>query len=311
MQYIGVRTAEGFVFQSRPTKERKFIVNHFHTRLSTCLVLIAALLSMASYHAAWAQTSPALGAASQFAVLSAAPGGGGAVTCTGAIINGDVGSSGLPAAVVQTEGCVITGAIIAPVSAAVLANFNTAYADLANVQCTDYFMQAAYTDTTLSLNPSPAVNCFTADVTFTRTKLTLNGGANDTWPIKVGTQSVGALTGTGLSVVLPTGASACNVTWWVNAAASMTDSDFRGTILAGAAITTTRGTFAGRALAKAAVTMTGGSVIGCGALTPPGKGKHGDKCDADDEHDHDKDHDKNDRDHNKDHDRDNGKTRGW
>jgi hypothetical protein len=268
----------------------------------------AAFLSAAPFHAAWAQTAP-LGAASRFAVLSAAPGGLGAVTCTGAIINGDVGSSGLPASVVQTEGCVITGAIIAPVSATVIANFNTAYANLANVQCTVNFVEDAFTDTTLSLNPSPAVNCFTAAVTFTRTRLTLNGGANDTWLIKVGTQAVGALTGTSLSVVLPTGASACNVTWWVEAAATMTDSDFRGTILAGAAITTTRGTFAGRALAKAAVTMTGGSIIGCDALTAPRKGKHGHKCDADDdddEHHHDKDHDKNDRDHDK-KDRDHGK----
>jgi hypothetical protein len=204
---------------------------------------------------------------------------------------------------------VITGAIIAPVSATVLANFNTAYAELAKVMCTVNFVEDAFTDTTLSLNPSPAVNCFTAAVTFTRTKLILKGGANDTWLIKVGTQAVGALTGTSLSVVLPTGASACNVTWWVEAAATMTDSDFRGTILAGAAITTTRGTFAGRALAKAAVTMTGGSIIGCDALTAPRKGKHGHKCDADDdddEHHHDKDHDKNDRDHDK-KDRDHGK----
>jgi hypothetical protein len=269
---------------------------------------LAALLSAVPFQAASAQTTQ-LGAASRFAVLSAAPGGGGAVTCTGAIINGDVGSSGLPAAVVQTEGCVITGAIIAPVSATVLANFNTAYADLANVTCTMNFVQAAFTDGALSLDPSPAVNCFVADVTFTRTKLTLKGGANDTWLIKVGTQAVGALTGTGLSVALPTGASACNVTWWVEAATTMTDSDFRGTLLAGAAITTTRGTFAGRALAKAGVTMTGGSLIGCGALAAP---KVKNKCDADDdddddEHHHDKDHD---RDHDR-KDRDHKMKYGW
>jgi hypothetical protein len=278
---------------------------------------LVAFLSAVSFQGALAQTAPSLGAAARFAVLSATPGGGGAVTCTGAIINGDVGSSGLPAAVVQTEGCVITGAIVAPVSATVLANFNTAYADLANVTCTVNFAQAAFTDATLALDPSPAVNCFTAAVTFTRTKLTLNGGANDTWLIKVGTQAVGALTGTGLSVALPNGASACNVTWWVEAAATMTDSDFRGTLLAGAAITTTRGTFAGRALAKAAVTMTGGSVIGCGALAAP---KVKNKCDADDDDDdddehhhdkhHDRDHDKKDRDHDK-KDRDHDRKYGW
>jgi len=278
---------------------------------------LVAFLSAVSFQAALAQTAPSLGAAARFAVLSATPGGGGVVTCTGAIINGDVGSSGLPVSVVQTEGCVITGAIVAPVSATVLANFNTAYTDLSNVTCTVNFVEAAFTDATLALDPSPAVNCFPAAVTFTRTKLTLNGGANDTWLIKVGTQAVGALTGTGLSVALPNGASACNVTWWVEAAATMTDSDFRGTLLAGAAITTTRGTFAGRALAKAAVTMTGGSLIGCGALAAP---KPKNKCDADDDDDdddehhhdkhHDRDHDKKDRDHDK-KDRDHERKYGW
>jgi len=283
------------------------IVPQLTARRLAAAASLAALLSAIPFQAAWAQTAAlSLGAASRFAVLSAAPGGGGAVTCTGAIINGDVGSSGLPAAVVQTEGCVITGAIIAPVSATVLADFNTAYTDLANVTCTVNFVQAAFTDATLALDPSPAVNCFTAGVTFTRTKLTLNGGASDTWLIKVGTQAVGAITGTGLSVALPTGASACNVTWWVEAAATMTDSDFRGTLLTGAAITTTRGTFAGRALAKAAVTMTGGSLIGCGALEAKPA-----QCDADDDddndRDNDRDHDKNKRHHHKHHDRDHDK----
>jgi len=273
--------------------------------MNSCLKYFSACLLALLCQAAFAQ-APNLGAASRFAVLSAAPGVGGAVTCTGAIINGDVGSSGLAASVVQTEGCVITGAIIAPVSATVVANFDTAYAALKNdVTCTVNNSTAAFTDTALALDPSPAVNCFTADVTFTRTKLTLNGGANDTWLIKVGSQAVGALTGTGLSVVLPTGASACNVTWWIDAAATMTDSDFRGTLLAGAAITTTRGTFAGRALAKAGVTMTGGSVIGCDTLSgalackanerlvcKPKKHRH-----DHDRHDNDKDDDDDDKGH--------------
>ena len=43
----------------------------------------------------------------------------------------------------------------------------------------------------------------------------------------------------------------------------MTDSNFLGTILAGAAITITGGTFDGDALAMAAVTMTGANVTGC------------------------------------------------
>jgi len=35
------------------------------------------------------------------------------------------------------------------------------------------------------------------------------------------------------------------VTWWVDAAATMTDSDLKENVLAGAAITLTRGTFEG------------------------------------------------------------------
>lgn len=59
------------------------------------------------------------------------------------------------------------------------------------------------------------------------------------------------------------GALACNVYWWVVEAATMTTSDFMGTILAGAAITVTGGTFNGNALAKAAVTLTGVAATGC------------------------------------------------
>jgi hypothetical protein len=254
-------------------------MKNLHKYFSTCLLATAALLVGAS--PAWAQVS--LGAASRFAVLSAAPGGGGAVTCTGGIINGDVGSSGLPASVVQTEGCIITGAIIAPVSATVLANFNTAYEALRTTSCTTATNQAAFTGQALSFGPG--VHCFTADVTFTNTTLTLTG--NGPWIFKIGTLAAGALTGTSFSVLLPAGASACNVTWWVDAGATMTDSNFKGTILAGAAITTTRGTFAGAALARAGVTMTGGSVIGCDAL----KGKKGKKRDCRDDDDDDDDDD--------------------
>src|SRR5216110_1648520 len=72
---------------------------------------------------------------SSFAILSAAPDHGGAVTCTNGTIAGDVGSSGPRASVVQTS-CTITGAIIAPVSASVLADFNAAYDALAAIPCT-------------------------------------------------------------------------------------------------------------------------------------------------------------------------------
>ena len=74
------------------------------------------------------------------------------------------------------------------------------------------------------------------------------------------------------------GGDPCNVTWWVAEAATMTTSQFIGTILAGAAIDVTSGgvgDFRGRALAKAAVTITGGTLTGCtgGSLGGTAKAK--------------------------------------
>jgi hypothetical protein len=219
--------------------------------------------------------APSLGAASSFAVLSAAPGGGGAVTCTNTppptTIIGDVGSSGGPASVVN-GGCTITGAIIAPVSAGVIADFNRAYDALAGQSC-DQFLTGTLANVTLT----PGVYCFAAAATLTGT-LTLNGGPTDTWLFKIGTSGTGALTGTDFNVVMSGGGDPCNVTWWVAEAATMTTSKFIGTILAGAGITVTSGgvgTFNGRALAKAAVTITGGTLTGCtgGSLGGTAKAK--------------------------------------
>jgi hypothetical protein len=231
---------------------------------STCLLGITAFLFAAPFHAALAATAPSLGTASNFAVLSAAPGGGGAVTCTDSTITGDVGSSGLPASVVQTS-CTITGAIIAPVSAQVLTDFNGAYDALAAVSC-DQFLTGTLAGVTLT----PGVYCFDAAATLTGT-LTLDGPSNGIWIFKIGTSGTGALTGTSFHVVMANSAVPCNVYWWVAEAATMTTSDFKGTILAGAAITVTGGTFVGRALAKAAVTLTGVAATGCGGGTsnPP------------------------------------------
>jgi len=206
--------------------------------------------------------------ASNFAVLSAAPDALGAVTLTGSTVNGDVGSSGPMASVVQT-GSTITGAVIAPVSAQVLADFNRAYDALALVPCDE-----TLTGTLAGITLAPGVYCFDAAATLTGV-LTLKGPANGIWIFKVGTSGTGALTGTNFSVVMAGGGQPCNVTWWVAQAATLTDSNFVGTILAGAAITITRGTFYGDAFAKAAVTMTGTTLTGCAG----GKGNGGgSKC---------------------------------
>lgn len=217
-------------------------------------VCVLALLTQGAF----AQSAPTLGAASNFAVLSAAPNGGGAVTCTDSAIMGDVGSSGAPASVVQTS-CTVNGAVVAPVSTQVVNDFNTAYDALAATSCVQ-----PLTGTLAGITLTPGVYCFDAAATLTGT-LTLDGqgNANASWLFLVGTSGTGALTGTNFSVVMANAAQACNVYWSVAEAATMTTSNFTGTILAGAAITLTGGTFHGDALAKAAVTLTGAQAIGC------------------------------------------------
>ena len=226
--------------------------------------LFASLLGFLALSAgalpAAAATSTSLGTASSFAVLSAAPVNGGAVTCTDSTITGDVGSSGQAASVVQTS-CTITGAVIAPVSSQVLTDFNGGYDALAAQFC-----DRTLTGTLAGVTLAPGVYCFDAAATLTGT-LTLDGPSTGIWIFKIGTSGTGALTGTNFSVVMASGAVVCNVYWWVHDAATMTTSDFKGTILAGAAITVTGGTFAGRALAKAAVTLTGVAATGCGSGT--------------------------------------------
>jgi len=255
-------------------------MNAFQKYLSRCLLSTAAVLVCAS--PAFAAGAPSLGAASDFAVLSAAPNGGGAVTCTNSNIIGDVGSSGAPASVTKTE-CTISGAVVAPVSAQVLTDFNTAYDQYASVSCTDT-LNTAYTGETVTLKPG--VYCNAAGVTFTDSTLILDaqGDANAVWIFKIGTGGTGALTGTNFSVLMENGGEACNVYWWVAEAVTTTTSGFQGTILAGAAITMTgpagsTAPFNGDALAKAAVTLTNVAVTSCAASGGnPGGGDSQSKC---------------------------------
>src|SRR5450759_671629 len=115
--------------------------NNKHTHLAklaysagrVCLALAFALVLTGGVAQA-APQAQGLGSAANFAVLSAAPGGGGAVTLTNSTVNGDVGSSGHKASVVLTNST-ITGAVIAPVSAKVLKDFNSAYDAFAAIPC--------------------------------------------------------------------------------------------------------------------------------------------------------------------------------
>ena len=107
-------------------------MNNINKLLAACLLTSSMLFGGTSV--VIAAEAPSLGWASEFAVLSAASSVGGAVTCTDSTIDGNVGSSGFPASVVQTR-CSITGAVVAPVSTQILTDFNNGYDALAGLAC--------------------------------------------------------------------------------------------------------------------------------------------------------------------------------
>ena len=209
-------------------------------------------------------------AASNFAVLANT-----AVTCTNGTIIGDVGTNqsagdAPPGSVTRTL-CPVTGSVHVGDGVAKQAykNFLAEYAALAPAPG---FCNSTNTliGTLAGVVLSPGTYCVDA-VAKTGT-LTLNGNGAFTFLV------LGALTGTNFSVVLTGGAEACDVTWRTDAAATMTDSRFVGTILAGAGITLTRGTFDGNVYSKADVTITGTAVTGCEGRKGQGKDKDKDKC---------------------------------
>jgi hypothetical protein len=216
---------------------------------------------------ALAQVAPNLGTTAPFAVLgtNAIPIVG-TVTCTdtgpGIGIFGQVGTT-FPGGITNT-GCTITGPIVAPVAAGVVADFNTAFAaiDAQNPVCTGVI---PIVTTTLP----PGVYCSAAATTIgAGVIITLNGTASDVWIFRVGTGGIGALTLTNAQVVMGGTASACNVYWKTapGSDATTTDSAFVGTVLSGARAIMTRGSWTGRALATTDVTLTDPAPLtGCGA----------------------------------------------
>ena len=200
-------------------------------------------------------TAPTLGSAANFAVLADA-----AVTCTDGSILGSVGTlQSTPLGAITQTNCPISGTIAVGTvaSATAYSDFLAAYDQLDTQRC-DRVLSGTLANVILT----PGVYCFPAAAALTGT-LTLSGPANGTWLFKVGSAGTGALTATNFSMVMANGASACNVTWLVAEAATMTDSNFKGTVLAGMAETVTRGTFEGRAFAKSDVTLTGAVLTGC------------------------------------------------
>jgi hypothetical protein len=230
--------------------------------MTTRLALAACLFLSTS---ALAQVAPNLGTTAPFAVLgtNAIPIVG-TVTCTdtgpGIGIFGQVGTT-FPGGITNT-GCTITGPIVSPVAAGVVADFNTAFAavDAQNPVCTGVI---PIVTTTLP----PGVYCSAAATTIgAGVTITLNGTASDVWIFRVGTGGIGALTLTSANVVMTGTANACNVYWKTASGATVTDSAFVGTVLSGAATTMTRGSWTGRAMATTDVTLTDPSpMTGCAA----------------------------------------------
>ena len=243
------------------TLQRSQSVTTIHKRAAklAVAVLFAVLLSAVPFHAAFAQTALNQGSAGSFAVLA-----GTAVTCTDSTVMGNVGV--WPGTAITQTNCVINGTVHAGdlVAKQAYIDFLSAYNALALKPC-DYIVSGNLGGMTLN---QPGVYCVDAASTTTGGVLTLNGSSTDSYIFKIGTSGTGALTGTNFSVVM-NGVSPCSVYWWVAQAATMTDSAFQGTILAGAAITITRGTFNGDAMAQAAVTMTGAVITGCEQAIPP------------------------------------------
>jgi len=244
-------------------------------RFAAGVVVTLALLSAAcSSDSASRITSPPLlsnssnsqsAAASNFAVLANQ-----AVTCTDGTIIGDVGTfQAKPTGSVTLTRCPVTGTVHVGDGVAKQAYkaFLAEYAALAPQvgQCDPAH---TLTGTLDGVTLHPGTYCLD-DVAKTGT-LTLSGGGSYVFLVS------GALTGTNFNVVLANGAQACDVTWLTTAEATLTTSNFVGTILSGAAITLTGGTFNGNAYAKADVTITGTAVTGCEGTKSKGKDKE--KC---------------------------------
>jgi hypothetical protein len=227
---------------------------------------VAAVLLLTQALPVAAQVSPNLGTAAPYAILGTniVPTSG-TVTCNdtgpGTAINGNVGTTFNS---ITNSGCTITGSVDAPVAASVVADFNSAYGafDAAN-PCTG-------TIPIVTSTLAPGVYCSPAGTTIgAGVILTLDGSATDVWVFRVGTGGLGALTLTSAQVVMGSAANACNVHWKTAEAATLTDSNFVGTILSGAAISMTNGSWLGRGLARTDVTITNAAPMTFAGCAPP------------------------------------------
>jgi hypothetical protein len=215
-----------------------------------CFVLALALImagcSAIIPVAPLAVSGPGKIAAVNFAVLSATPKPGEAVTCITSTITQTLCSA-------KEKGDVAVAA-----AATAYSDSLSAYNALLLVPC-DKVLTGNLDGVTLA----PGVYCFEKTATLTG-QLTLDGPADGIWVFKIGSKGGASdLVATNFTVVMTGGGQACNVSWWVAESVTLTDSIFVGTILAGKAITITGGTYNGYTFAKAAVTLTDVAVTTC------------------------------------------------
>lgn len=245
------------------------------TAILSALVLLAAACSDPSATAPTNSLPDGMMASSATSASSYAILANAAVTCTDGTIIGDVGTfQAPPTGSITLTSCPVTGTTQVGTGSAVQAynDFLATYAATTPVpsdNCT------VLSGTLAGVTLAPGTYCFPAAAALTGT-LTLDGPSNGVWIFQIGTLGTGALTGTDFNVVLANGATACNVTWWVSQAVTMTTSNFAGNVLAGAGITFTGGTFNGNAWSKADVTVTGTAFTGCNGQS--GQGKPRGKC---------------------------------
>lgn len=244
---------------------RMDLVRPLSPKLSVGVLVAVALLSAACTDSASRLMAPTSRASKSSDVSTAAPRfavlANASVTCTGGTINGDVGTFlASPSGSVTQTGCTVAGTV--HVGDGVDQAFNDFLGKYAALAPKLGDVCTTLTGTLDGVTLAPGVYCFDVAAVVTGV-LTLDGPSDGIWIIKVGTSGTGALTGTNFSVAMAGGGNACNVTWWVADAATMTTAAFQGNVLAGTAITMTGGTFNGTAAAKADVTNTGTVVTGC------------------------------------------------
>lgn len=232
--------------------------------------LIAGTVSMLTVlslpMSALAATTPSLGAAATYGILSSTY----TNTSAGTTINGDIGFTTGPA--VAPLGTHVNYGSGAPYAAAGT-DQGSAAAALASQSCTFTFAGGAVnlsTDTTHGTVGiyAPGVYCASGAMDVGG-PLTLSGAGTYIF------RSTGALTTTaGADVTLSSGASACDVFWTPNAATTLAaNTTFAGTVLSDAGITVGANTvWVGRALSFGGTNTTDTTTItvpNCAAPVPP------------------------------------------